>query len=102
MFIAGGKYCLKYPRTVEDCMKECRLAYHRAVNYSIVEHEFLTNEEVRERLTCLKIFPVGKERPPVARYNIQVFVRLSICNMEGTGIFTLACYISVCIWLYLY
>ncbi|CAM6109105.1 unnamed protein product [Calypogeia fissa] len=65
MFVAGGRMCFLYPKTVEECMKECRHDYHRSTNYSIIKHEFLTNEEVRERLTALKIFPVGNEPAPV-------------------------------------
>lgn len=62
MFVAGGKLCMNYPRIMDEGMNECKLDYHRSINSSIVEHEFLINKEVRDRVTALNIFPVRKKR----------------------------------------
>lgn len=67
MRVAGWNLCFLHLDVVKDCLEECRVDFRRSVNKYILEYEFATNMDVRERLLALKILPVGKSRAPLAR-----------------------------------
>ncbi|KAL2642110.1 hypothetical protein R1flu_009697 [Riccia fluitans] len=65
MNVAGWNLCFVYLDIVKDCFEEVRIYAHRAVNKSILEYEFATNMDARERLVALNILPVGRTSAPL-------------------------------------
>ncbi|KAG6554405.1 hypothetical protein Mapa_004322 [Marchantia paleacea] len=67
MSVAGWNLCFLHLDVVKDCLEECRVDFRRSINKYILEYEFATNMDVRERLVALKVLPAGKARAPLAR-----------------------------------
>ncbi|KAL3678222.1 hypothetical protein R1sor_021178 [Riccia sorocarpa] len=67
MNVAGWDLCFVHLNVVKECFEEVRIYTHRAVNNSILEYEFATNMDARERFVALNVLPVGRTSAPLPR-----------------------------------